>query len=48
MPYVAHAIPLEDCGGNRHIVQCKCIAALVYSDVPHLALMLGKRYKVGF
>jgi len=48
MHVFTHAIPLLDCDGNRHKGQCKYIAALVYSDVPRLALMLGKRYKVGF
>jgi hypothetical protein len=48
MPVFAHAIPLLDFDGNLHIKQCKCIAALVYSDELRLALMPGKRYKVGF
>jgi len=29
MPYVDHAIPLLDFGGNLHIKQCKYIEALV-------------------
>jgi hypothetical protein len=48
MHVFAHAIPLLDCGGNLRIKQCKCIEALVCNDAPRLALMLGKRYKVGF
>ena len=48
MPVFAHAIRALNFDGNRHIKQYKYIAALVYSDVPRLALMLGKRYKVGF
>jgi hypothetical protein len=48
MHVFAHAIPSLDFDGNLHIMQCKYIEAPVYSDVPRLALMLGKRYKVGF
>jgi hypothetical protein len=48
MHVFAHAIPLLDFDGNRHIKQCKCIEALVCNGGLRLALMLGKRYKVGF
>jgi hypothetical protein len=42
MHVFAHAIPLLDFGGNQHKGLCKYIAALVYSDVPRLVVVLRK------